>query len=251
MRKDRFAPGEPCWADCGTDVAVAVPFYASLFGWQIQDLGADAGGYHMAMKGDAAVAGLGPSPREDTHAWNVYVRVDDAARTADKVLHAGGTVVAEPMQVLAAGWLAVFDDPTGARFSIWQPNEMAGFAEVNSAGTYCWAELSTADPEAATGFYADVFGWSAHASEDGAMPYTEFQLGVTSVAGMMAAPDGVASSWGVYFAVDDCDETVAAATALGATTVAGPMDLPVGRLAACVDPVGAAFSVIAMQPMGA
>jgi predicted enzyme related to lactoylglutathione lyase len=51
--------------------------------------------------------------------------------------------------------------------------------------------------------------------------------------------------WGVYFAVADCDATVAKALELGATVLNEPMDVPeTGRMAALADPQGAAFSVI-------
>ena len=51
--------------------------------------------------------------------------------------------------------------------------------------------------------------------------------------------------WGVYFAVEDADATVAAATGLGAAVLQPAMDLPdVGRFATLADPQGAAFSVV-------
>jgi predicted enzyme related to lactoylglutathione lyase len=56
---------------------------------------------------------------------------------------------------------------------------------------------------------------------------------------------GMPSFWVVYFAVDDCDATVATARANGASVLAEPMDLPeVGRMAALTDPQGAAFSIL-------
>jgi predicted enzyme related to lactoylglutathione lyase len=57
--------------------------------------------------------------------------------------------------------------------------------------------------------------------------------------------DGMPAFWGVYFAVADCDATVTKAQELGAQVLNGPMDVPeVGRMAALIDPQGAAFSVI-------
>jgi predicted enzyme related to lactoylglutathione lyase len=57
--------------------------------------------------------------------------------------------------------------------------------------------------------------------------------------------EGMPAFWGVYFAVGDCDATVTKAQALGAKVLNGPMDVPeVGRMAALMDPQGAAFSVI-------
>lgn len=55
--------------------------------------------------------------------------------------------------------------------------------------------------------------------EGGPMPYTEFRVAGTSVAGMMAMPPMVPAEvpphWLVYFAVEDADATVAKAKELG------------------------------------
>ncbi len=48
----------------------------------------------------------------------------------------------------------------------------------------------------------------------------------------------------MYFAVDDCDATVAKVTDRGGKLYFGPMDSPFGRFAAVGDPQGAAFGVI-------
>jgi len=50
----------------------------------------------------------------------------------------------------------------------------------------------------------------------------------------------------VCFAVGDADATVAKARELGASVVAEPMDMPIGRFAGLIGPQGAWFKV--MQP---
>jgi hypothetical protein len=54
--------------------------------------------------------------------------------------------------------------------------------------------------------------------------------------------------WGVYFAVADCDASVAKAEALGASVFMPPMDVEPGRIAVLADPVGAVFSILALKP---
>ncbi|MFV2120908.1 VOC family protein, partial [Streptomyces sp. Act-28] len=49
----------------------------------------------------------------------------------------------------------------------------------------------------------------------------------------------------VYFAVADCDETVAAALRLGGRVTEDPFDTPYGRIALLTDDQGAAFAVLA------
>jgi predicted enzyme related to lactoylglutathione lyase len=116
MRKDKYAPGEPCWIDCGTDLAVATAFYGGLFGWSFVDTGEEMGHYHMAHLGDPLVAGMGPQQNPGPPFWSVYFCTHDVERTAGEVLGNGGTVVVEPMDVGDAGRMAVFQDPQGAFF---------------------------------------------------------------------------------------------------------------------------------------
>jgi uncharacterized protein len=250
MKKDTFATGEPCWIDCGTDPTSGPSFYAELFGWTIQRLGEDAGGYAMAMLGDSEVAGFGPQQNPGAPYWNVYFHTDDVAKTAELVEASGGTVLMAPAQVMDAGHMAVFADPAGAAFSVWQPGSHAGFGEINAPGTYCWAELMTTDLEAAARFYGAVFGLTTTASDDEEMPYVELKRDGESIGGMMpkpaTAPADMPPCWGIYFAVDDADAAVAKVEALGGSTIVAPMDITPGRFAVVADSLGAVFNVIAL-----
>jgi predicted enzyme related to lactoylglutathione lyase len=86
------------------------------------------------------------------------------------------------------------------------------------------------------------------------MEYTSFINGERPAGGMYTLPPEMANvppNWLAYFAVEDCDATVAKATSLGAQTLSPAMDIPtVGRFAVLLDPQGAAFGVIklANQP---
>jgi hypothetical protein len=84
------------------------------------------------------------------------------------------------------------------------------------------------------------------------MEYTEFQLDGQAIGGMMPMgdmfPPEVPPHWLVYFAVQDCDATLASARDLGATVLAPPRDIPVGRFAVMADPQRAAFAFIALAP---
>ncbi len=250
MKRASYSPGEVCWVDCGTDLEKATAFYGALFGWAVQDMGADAGGYAMATKDGREVAGLGPQQSPGPPFWSVYFRVDDVATTAELVEASGGSVVLAPMEVMEAGHMAVFTDPVGAAFSVWQPKQHLGFGVENEPGAFCWAELTTTDVAASKRFYGQVLGFGAKDGADATMEYTEFQLDGTSVAGMMPKPAEMPAEippfWGVYFTVEDADATVARVAELGGMTVFGPMDVPsVGRFAQCVDTAGAMFSVLA------
>jgi predicted enzyme related to lactoylglutathione lyase len=149
--------------------------------------------------------------------------------------------------------MAVFADPTGAVFGVWQPKSFTGADLVNEPNSLCWNELLTRDADAGKSFYPAVFGWDGRppAFEGAPETYTVWELGGKQVGGMMQMTDDyfpaeIPQHWGVVFAVADCDAIVAKARALGATITNEPMDMPIGRFAGLVDPQGASFTV--MQP---
>ncbi|MFC9769233.1 VOC family protein, partial [Rhodococcus jostii] len=85
--------GTPCWVDCQVDdTSKAREFYSGLFGWDIQDSPAEAGGYLMAMKNGTPAAGIGPKPEgmPVPSAWTTYFAADSADDIATKVTDAGG-----------------------------------------------------------------------------------------------------------------------------------------------------------------
>jgi uncharacterized protein len=248
-----YAPGTPCWVDLGTpDIDAAAGFYAGLFGWQVPPAEniENTGGYRRATKNGADVAGMMPLMQEgQPPAWATYVAVEDADATAAAVKEAGGDVLAEPMDVMDLGRMAIFADPTGAVFGIWQPATFPGAGIVNEHGALSWNELGTRDPDAAKAFYAAVFGWSFRDSEMGEMgTYTEWLNGEDSIGGMMDVsgrmPDEVPAHWLVYFAVENTDAAVETVKSSGGSVSFGPVDIPAGRFAMAADPPGAAFAVI-------
>lgn len=250
-----YAPGTPSWVDLGTtDPDAASAFYSALFGWDIQEGPPETGGYRMCLLHGAPVAGLMSVMSEDQPpAWMTYVSTDDADATAAKVAEAGGSVVAEPMDVLTFGRMAVFADDAGAQFAAWQPRDHIGAGVVNETGALVWNELNVRDAEAAMAFYGAVFGWRGEPVPDSPMPYTQWMLGEDGIAGMIQMtdqwPPEVPPHWVVYFAVDDCDASCARAQELGGSVSVEPFDIPIGRFAMLGDPQGAFFSVIAMNEM--
>jgi len=123
---------------------------------------------------------------------------------------------------------------------------------VHTQGSICWRECGTRDARAAKAFYCALFGWTA---EDQPLPgegggaYTVLKLGGKDVAGLyqMEGPafSGVPPHWAAYLWLDDVDEGVERARALGAEVLGGPFDVEgVGRIAVLRDPVGAVIQVI-------
>jgi predicted enzyme related to lactoylglutathione lyase len=234
------------------DVASSARFYSQLFGWQAQDLGEEAGHYTMFSSDGKNVAATTPPMSPGTpSAWSTYIATDDVNATAKAVEANGGKTLVAPMQVMDQGSMAVFADPTGAVFAVWQPAAMTGAQLVNVPGSFSWNELATRDMQAAKDFYPKVFNWTIKSNPGPQGEYVEWQVDGRSVAGGMAMgsmyPPQVPSHWLVYFAVANADDTIKRAQELGGKVSAPAMDIPQGRFAVLSDPQGASFAVIQLK----
>ena len=270
--RDGYIPGVPCWVDANQpDPEAAAAFYSGLFGWEAEDVmppGSEVK-YFIARIRGGDVAGLGPIPQgaPSTAMWNTYISVQSVDDTAAKVRAAGGEVLMEPGDVMEAGRTAVFNDPEGAVFCVWQANQHKGARIVNEAGSLNFNGLHTRDPGAAKEFYGAVFGWQTLALDAGemwtlagygdhlelgdpglrertaAMGVPGFEDVVASINPIAADEPDVPAHWSVTFATDDADETARKAAELGGTVLAPPFDAPWVRLTVIADPQGATFWV--------
>ena len=255
MEIERYDDGVPSWVDMGSpDLEKSRSFYGGLLGWETPEGPPEAGGYSVCTMRGKTVAGLGPQMMPDVPPnWMTYVNVSSADDAAAKVSGNGGTVLAGPMDVMDAGRMAVFADPLGAVFGIWQPNQHLGAQLANEPGAFCWNELVTTDLEKSKDFYKAVFGWDANAAggPDNPQAYDEWTLGDKPIGGMMPKspemPAEMPPVWGVYFAVEDCDAAVAKAQELGGALFMGPTDIEPGRFAVLADNVGAVFNLIQLK----
>jgi predicted enzyme related to lactoylglutathione lyase len=124
-RFSSYDPGTPCWVDLASpDVEASKRFYSAVFGWEAEtQFDGDQPVYALFTLEGLTVAGLGgqqPGMEGMPPVWNTYIAVDDCSVVAEAVVAAGGAVMAPPMQVMAAGEMAVLADPTGAVFSVWK-----------------------------------------------------------------------------------------------------------------------------------
>jgi hypothetical protein len=253
MEVDKYEEGVPSWVDLGTsDIDGAAKFYGELFGWEAPEMPAEAGGYRVCTLKGRSVAGLGPQMNPGPPVWATYVNTADVDGVASRVTAHGGQVLAPAMDVMDAGRMAVFADPSGAVISAWQPQDHQGAGVVNEPGAYSWSELVATDVEGALSFYPAVFGWAANKMPPtGDLQYVEWKVGDRSVGGMMpkspTMPEEVPAFWGVYFAVEDADKAVESVVRLGGQIVMPAMDIEPGRFAVVSDPAGAVFNVLAMR----
>jgi predicted enzyme related to lactoylglutathione lyase len=238
-----------------SDVAAAREFYAELFGWELEDLGAEAGGYIMASLGGRNVAGIGPMMQNQQghpSVWTTYLATADVDATCEQITANSGVVLAPPFEVMDAGRMAIAQDPTGATFGLWQAGRHIGAMLANETGSFTWNELMTRDYDRAKEFYAAVLGCAFTEIGDGNFNYSTIDIdgraagGIGELSGEV--PKEVPAHWRVYFAVDNPDETLAKATALGGRVLRPAEDMPFGRWGDASDGQGAMFSVIKPAP---
>ena len=280
--RKEYMPGVPCWVDTTQpDPEAAAEFYGGLFGWELEQvMPPDAGArYFMAeIRGrDAAAISSQPSGAPPQAVWNTYVAVESADDTAEKVREAGGQVLAEPFDVMDAGRMAVFADPEGAMFAVWQAGGNIGAEVVNEHGAVNFNGLNTRDPDGAKAFYGAVFGWGTldlgGAGEMWTLPgYGEFLERDNPGFREMVAQGGVPAAfadvvatlnpigddqpdtpphWSVTFMVDDADVAAEAAQELGGSVLTPPFDAPWVRMTVLADPAGAGFVASKFVPENA
>lgn len=277
--RDGYIPGVPCWTDTNQpDPDAAVEFYGGLFGWELENVmppdsdmkyfigrirGGDVGAISSVPEGAPAMA-----------MWNTYVWVESADETAAKVAAAGGQVFNEPFDVPEAGRMAVFADPEGAVFNVWQAGQHKGSKIVNEHGSVNFNGLHTRDVEAAKRFYGAVFGWQTLTLDGGQEMWTMPGYGdhleglnpglrerMAEMGAQQGFEDVVASlmlisgdqadvppHWDVTFAVDDADAIASRAVELGGRVIMPPTDVPWARMTVIADPQGATFNANQFVP---
>src|SRR4051794_4866362 len=251
-----YPAGMPSWVDLSSpDLDGSARFYGELFGWEApasEGPVEQTGGYRMFTNDGVEVAGLGPAQPGQPPVWTTYMAVDDAAAAKSRVESAGGTTVMDALQVMDAGTMAIFTDPEGAFFAVWQAGRHRGAQLVNAPGALTMNELRTRDLGTATGFYGDVFGWEVRPIEQGGeVVYAGVTLDGRLVAGMLPMgddfPPELPPHWIPYFGVPAVEAAVEKTRALGGQALSEPVTVPQGRFVALMDPQGAAFMVLEGQ----
>lgn len=269
--RDGYIPGVPCWADTSQpDPEATLDFYRGLFGWELENvMPPDSPAKYFVGRlngGDVAAIGSLPEALPPMATWNTYIWVESADDTAAKVGAAGGKVVMAPFDIPGSGRMALFSDPEGAMFCVWQARGHKGSRVVNEPGSVAFNGLNTRDADAAKAFYGSVFGWTTLEFDGGAMwtlpgygdhlerDNPDLRRQIAEMGGRAGFEDVVASinplpddqpdtpaHWSVTFAVDDPDATAAKAAELGGKVIVPPLDVPWSRITVIGDPQGATF----------
>jgi predicted enzyme related to lactoylglutathione lyase len=253
--------GQFIWYELSTpDVDAAQEFYPRFTDWGTQPFDND---YTMWTSGGRPWAGIfrlndemrqqGVPPN-----WMPYIGSTEVDATARKVTALGGRVVAGPGEIPNVGRYAVVQDPDGATFGLYKPNDPVGkgWDGTPVIGRPSWHELMTVDYKRAFDFYRQVFGWEKTGEMDmgdGSM-YLMFGKNGVPYGGMFNRTPDMADMdpfWLVYIHVNDVGEAVSIATEAGASVQRPQMDIPGGSIAILGDPQGAGFAVHHVNPPAA
>jgi predicted enzyme related to lactoylglutathione lyase len=259
--REQYPAGVPCWVELlQPDPHTATAFYGPLFGWEFVGPGAmpgdPPGEYFVAQVRGRDIAGIGSAPARTSSAppaWTTHVRVDSADEATERTTNAGGSLLDGPFDALPAGRMAVLADPTGAEFCVWEARAREGAQLVNEPRAWSMSLLNSPNPDVATAFYSDVFGWQTEPFGPPAAQMTLWRLPgyvggepqqpvPRDVVGVMI-PGTEEAQWSIDFWVDDADTAAELAAGLGGSVVVPPRDIPGFRNAVLADPQGAAFSV--------
>jgi predicted enzyme related to lactoylglutathione lyase len=120
---------------------------------------------------------------------------------------------------------------------------------VNELGTWTWSDLLARDPDAASRFYSELFGWETQRVVD---IYASFVMGDLLIGGMrtIQPEEPTPPSWMPYFVVANADLAASRVAELGGRVLVPPTAVPAGRFLLVVDPQGAVLGLVEMGPEG-
>ena len=228
--------GKPCWIDItvksAEDRERLVAFLCEIFDWTFEVTGPDTGSYTMLRHDGVDVAAVGQRA-DGSERWITFLSTDDMDSSVRHVRAAGASHVSEPVTVMRAGTMAVATDPVGAVFGLWQPDLFAGFPDVVQPGCPEWFHHGSADPRAASQFYAQAFDLDEQA-EDG-----DVMLGRAGRAYFSLGHniEGVPADIRPVILVGDLDELEARVVEAGGTIYASKVEVPGGFATTFADPV--------------
>lgn len=246
-KRTEYSPGFFSWVDLTTsDAGAAKDFYGGLFGWDFEDneIPGDGGVYTMCkVDGDYVAAIPGSTDQAPPH-WNSYVTVASADESATRAKELGAHVIEGPFDVMEAGRMALFQDPTGAALCVWEARDAIGAERVNEPGCLTWNELHTPDPDKALEFYGGLFGWTAEEMEtgEGNPRYVVIRNGERTNGGVMDAQRGEPPHWVPYFVAESRDAACDRVEELSGKAWAR-LDMQQGKIAFLSDPQGAPFAL--------
>jgi predicted enzyme related to lactoylglutathione lyase len=249
VTRGRFA-----WHELMTpDPDAAIRFYSQVVGWSTEQF-PGIPDYRLWSSGGKQRGGVLHQSEEERNRglaphWLMYVAVPDVDATIRQAEGLGGRVRIPAKSVPSVGRYAVLADPQGIVFALYAPENPRPSSDDAEIGDFSWHELAAPDPNGVWPFYQTLFGWEKSTAMDmGALgTYQIFRRGggKADLGAFYRRPAEMpgTAAWLMYVRVPSADRAAETVARLGGKVLDGPMDVPGGRIAPCVDPQGAAFAV--------
>jgi hypothetical protein len=254
---DTRSPGKFIWADLFTsEFDAARKFYAETFGWEWRWVSQHPKHRYGIFYSDGhAVAGVAhyvpPETKEAYGRWIHYLSVEDVTSAVTGVETRGGRVLLSRRSVPNRGDFAIVADAEGAPFGVLRSSSGDPPDYRAQIGEWLWVGLFARDADAASKFYASLFGYEVYdykGDDDGA-DVLEFVLAAgghsRAGVGQLSAQSESKPTWLGSVRVDDVAATLERARSAGGEVVyeANPEDMA-SHLSVIVDPFGATVGVM-------
>ncbi|GAA1555579.1 VOC family protein [Brevibacterium picturae] len=231
--------GTPFWIETlQPNVSEAVEFYGQLFGWTVDDPGADDSVLVARLDG-RRVAGIAQAPDAVPATWLIHVRVDDTDASIAEAQAAGGSCLLPSLERGSGGRVAILADPSGIPFCVNDGQSAKGVEVAGETNTWSMASLHSPDGRASQRFYGALFDWELH--EVSGAPFSRWSLDGHTI-GLLSDAGDAPAHWAVNIAISDADTTAALAVSLGGTVVLEPFDTESHRNVVVADPAGAVLA---------
>jgi uncharacterized protein len=119
--------GQFCWDDLAVpDPEAALAFYQEVVGWQVETSTSGMGPYHVVSPAGTTGPGKGIGgvmqrpPSEERPMWTPYIYVDEIEPMVARAVELGAELQMGPYDAGEVGVMAFLNDPTGARFAMFQ-----------------------------------------------------------------------------------------------------------------------------------
>ena len=108
---------------CYLEIPANIPedssaFYSDIFGWKVRERGDG----NLAFDDPAGVSGTWVAAKDRTpgEQMRAYIMVDDIDATIARIERAGGRMTTPKRDVPGGGFFAIFLDPVGVEFGLYQ-----------------------------------------------------------------------------------------------------------------------------------
>jgi uncharacterized protein len=253
-------PGKIIWRDLLThDGNASQEFYETLFAWEFESIGSDAGlasnsAYKLIRHEGRLIGGMidtvALNKRSDISQWVVSMSVANIDEAVARFSAAGGEVLTPPKDLQRRGRVAVVRDAEGALLTLLQTRDGDPADHAPEVGGFLWEELWTTDVDSATAFYESVAGlkaasWDTDENQESGASYRLLKDGDNPRVGIMPNPlEGLKPVWVSYLRVQSPASITAQVEGLGGRIIveARPRALG-GEVAFIAGPSGAGIAL--------